>query len=252
MLKEREAARRGARRSAPPRPAAPARGCRASRRDRRARRSSARRPGSAGRQMPWKPSQPAITSQCELALLAVRAVADERACRRRGRARSRPCASNRISPPAGETGGDEVLHHLVLAIDGHAAPAGELGEIDAVALALEAQLDAVMDEPLALHALADARSRSGGRAPIARCTPARMRSSTYCARARLEDHELDALEMQKMREHQSGRPGSDDPDLGAHAELASDASLRPRRTRSRSRPAGGCRRCRSARRPGAR
>lgn len=56
----------------------------------------------------------------------------------------------------GEARRDEILHHFVLAVDGDAAPAREVGEVDAVAPALEAQLDAVMDESLALHALADA------------------------------------------------------------------------------------------------
>ena len=67
------------------------------------------------------------------------------------RRRSKP-----ISPAVREPRGDQILHHLVLAVDGDRATAGELAQRDAVALALELQVDAVVDEPFAVHPLADA------------------------------------------------------------------------------------------------
>src|SRR5579859_813826 len=57
----------------------------------------------------------------------------------------------------GESGGDEILDDLMLGIDRDRAPACQLVHIYAVADAVEAQLDAVMDDALALHALADAQ-----------------------------------------------------------------------------------------------
>ena len=80
---------------------------------------------------------------------------------------------------------------------------------------LEPQLDAVMDEPLPLHTFADARRDEEVARPCS-MTPARIRSSTCRAGSCLENDGLDPLEMQKMREHQSGRTGSDDSDLGTH------------------------------------
>ena len=100
------------------------------------------------RQTPWKPSQPAMTSQ---------------------RSSSSP---KRITPFSGSTEvdlgleaqlaagleprGDQVLDHLLLPVDGDRAPAGQLGEVDPVALAAEAQLDAVVEHALALQPVADA------------------------------------------------------------------------------------------------
>jgi hypothetical protein len=51
-------------------------------------------------------------------------------------------------------GGDEVLDHLLLPVDGDGPAARQVAQRDAVAAAVEAQLDAVMDEALALEPLA--------------------------------------------------------------------------------------------------
>ena len=51
--------------------------------------------------------------------------------------------------------GDEILHDLRLAIDDNRAPAREVAERDAVALAVELELDAVMHDALSFHAIAD-------------------------------------------------------------------------------------------------
>ena len=116
--------------------------------------------------------------------------------------------------------GDQVLHHLVLAVDRDPAPAGRAR-----------------------------RSRCGGRcrrsaARSRRWTrPSRcMRSPTPVssggrrallqhagadalldmpARARLQHDGLDALQMQQMRQQQAGRPGSDDPDLDRPTQATS-------------------------------
>ena len=117
----------------------------------------------------------------------------------------------------GETGGDQVLHDLVLAVDGHAFPARQLGEIDAVTLAPEAQLDAVMDQSFALHARADA----GLDEEVDRALLQHAGADALLdigAAAVLEDHRIDPLEMEEMGQEQAGRPGSDDPHLRAHRQ----------------------------------
>src|SRR5262249_4209244 len=58
-------------------------------------------------------------------------------------------------PAAGEPPLDQVLHHLLLAVDGHAL-ADEIAEIDVVQGAAEGKMDAVVEHALALHARTDA------------------------------------------------------------------------------------------------
>ena len=60
--------------------------------------------------------------------------------------------------PARETRGDEIFQHLVLRVEPD-APAGEAREVDAVSLALEAQLDAVVAVPDGQNAVGGARRR---------------------------------------------------------------------------------------------
>ena len=64
--------------------------------------------------------------------------------------------SNRIVPPASSLRSDQVLHDLVLAVNGDRASRRERREIDAARAAAEAQLDAVVHEPFAHHPRADA------------------------------------------------------------------------------------------------
>src|SRR3954470_971165 len=84
-----------------------------------------------------------------------------------------------------------------------------------MALALEPQLDAVMDEPLPLHAFADARRDEEVARPL--LDDAGPDAFLHVPPgARLKNDGLDPVDMQKMRKHQSGRTGSDDSDLGTH------------------------------------
>src|SRR5262245_65933799 len=52
---------------------------------------------------------------------------------------------------------DQVLDDLGLAVDRDGAPAGQFMHIDAMATPAKTQFDAVVDEPLSPHPLADAR-----------------------------------------------------------------------------------------------
>ncbi len=114
-----------------------------------------------------------------------------------------------------DAGGDQVAHHLVLAVDGDRAAARQRRQVDAVPLAREQQLDAVMHQPLAAHALAEpgfvervdgALLQHAGADPVL----------AILARARLDQHRVDALQAKKMGKQQPGGAGADNRDLGTH------------------------------------
>jgi hypothetical protein len=113
-----------------------------------------------------------------------------------------------------DASGDQVLNDLLLAVNRDAAAVGQLVERDSVALAAEAQLNAVVHEPLPLEALAHAHLEQ--EVDGALLEHAGADAALYVvAVASLEDDRLDALEMQELPEHQARRPGSHDSDLRA-------------------------------------
>ena len=62
------------------------------------------------------------------------------------------------NPAAGvQSETDQILHNFVLGVDGNGAAVGQFIEVDAMAAAVEAKLDAMMDQPFAPHAFARAR-----------------------------------------------------------------------------------------------
>ena len=94
----------------------------------------------AARQTPWKPSQPATKSHADRALLAADAEADGgMVAVDVGHAHVVRLEDDLLA--GGEARGDEILHHLVLAVDGDGAAAGELAQRDAVAHAVELQVE---------------------------------------------------------------------------------------------------------------
>jgi len=104
--------------------------------------------------------------------------------------------------------GDQVLDDLLLAVDRDPLAAGELVEGDAVSLAAEAQLDAVVNEAFAFETLADAHlDQEVHRALFehARANPA----LDVLAVAVLEDDRVDALEVQEVSEHEARRARAD-------------------------------------------
>jgi hypothetical protein len=91
----------------------------------------------------------------------------------------------------------------------------QVAQRDAVALAPELELDAVVDDALALHPSADACvPQQVDRALLehARADPA----LDVVAAAVLEHDRLDALAREQLGQRQPGGPGSDDADLRAH------------------------------------
>src|SRR5262249_45415462 len=120
-------------------------------------------------------------------------------------------------PAVGEPPLDQVLHHLLLAVDGHAL-APELAEIDVVQRAAEGKVDAVVEHALALHARADAGLDQEVARPLLDQTGADAALDIVAA-AVFQDDALHALEVEKMRQHQPGGPGTNDTDLRAHLVL---------------------------------
>ena len=115
-----------------------------------------------------------------------------------------------------EPGGDQVLHDLGLAVDHDRASVCELAERNVVALAVELEVDPVVDDPLAIHARAHAcvaqqldRSllEHAGANPVL----------DVVAVAVLEHDRLDAGHLEQAREHETRGTGADDPDLCPHS-----------------------------------
>ncbi len=118
--------------------------------------------------------------------------------------------------------GDEVLEHLVLGVDHHRPTAGQLGQVDPVQPALEREVDAVVDEPVAHHPVA----HPGLAHQIDRALlqdPGLDRLLDRVAGLDVDHHRLHPTLVQQVRQHQPRRTGSDDPHLGTHASLLPDA-----------------------------
>jgi hypothetical protein len=102
----------------------------------------------------------------------------------------------------------------VLAVHGNRAPR-EVFEVDAVALSAETYFDAVMNQALALHSIADAH-------PGEQIDGARFQNAgadallAILARPVFENEGLNTVEMKQVRKDEACRPGSDDSDLRAY------------------------------------
>ena len=114
-----------------------------------------------------------------------------------------------------ETGGDQVLHDLGLAVDHDRRPC-QLVHRHVVALAVELEVDAAVDDALAVEPLRHARVAKevdgallehSGSDPLLH----------VLARAVLEDDRLDPRPGEEPRERQARGPRSDDGDLCPHA-----------------------------------
>ena len=86
---------------------------------------------------------------------------------------------------------------------------------DPVALAAEAQLDALVDQPLGVHPRAEADLVHQVHRRL--LEHARAHALLHVlAVARLEDHRLDPAQLEQPAEHQPRGPASDDRHLGTH------------------------------------
>ena len=190
----------------------PRRGSRASRTGSRARTCAARPSGMLGAADAVEAVAAGDHVALELLRLALLSVADPRALRGRGRARATSSTSKSSGAPCVEPRRDQVLDDLGLAVDHDAAPP--------------------------VRSLSGMRWRSPSNwSSIPWCTsPSRRRRSPtpacveqvdralledagadpvldVLAAARLEDDRLDALQLQELRQRQTGRARADDADL---------------------------------------
>ena len=111
---------------------------------------------------------------------------------------------------------DEVLDHLRLAVDDDRPSVGELAERDTVTLAVELEMDAVVDDSLPVHALADAElAEQVGGALLEHAGADAVLA--VVARAALEHDGLDPGPLEHPRERQPRRARADDADLGLHS-----------------------------------
>ena len=83
-------------------------------------------------------------------------------------------------------------------------------------LAVEAQLDPVVHEPLGVHPLPEADLVQQVHRRLLE-HPRAHSLLHVLAVARLEDHGLDPTQLEQPAEHQPGGSASDDRDLGTHA-----------------------------------
>jgi hypothetical protein len=108
----------------------------------------------------------------------------------------------------------EVAGDLGLAVHHHGL-AGEGAKVDAMAHAAVADLRAVVDEPLAVHAGPDPGLIEQGDRTLLDDAGADAAEHVIGA-LRLEDDVVDARLEQKLAEQEAGRPGTDDGNLGPH------------------------------------
>ena len=106
----------------------------------------------------------------------------------------------------------------MLGVNRNAASAGELAEVDAVAASAESQLDAVVHQALAPHSIAQAGFiQQVDGALLQHAGPDTLLD--VLPAPGLDHHRLDALQVQQVRQHQTGRAGAHDSNLSVHAPV---------------------------------
>ena len=109
----------------------------------------------------------------------------------------------------------EILQDLVLSVDGDGFSAGEIGEIDAMAGAIETQLDAFVNQAFAFETRAYAGLLHQVDGALLEDAGTNALLDVFLG-AGFQDDGFDSLEMEKMREGESGGACSDDSDLRSH------------------------------------
>ena len=121
-----------------------------------------------------------------------------------------------------EAESDQILDHFGLTIDHDGRAAGQLRQWDAVALAVELQLDAMVDDALARQPFTGADLRQDVDGALLQDTRPQPLLAVLTA-AVLQHHRLDPAALEQLRQRQSGRAGPNDPHLSG---LANHASVR--------------------------
>ena len=108
----------------------------------------------------------------------------------------------------------QVFEELVLGVDGNALSAGEFAEIDAVAAAAETEFDPIVYQSLFFHTLADTHLGEQVHGALFQDTGAHPFLDILAA-AIFYDDGIDAVQVKKMRENETGWSRTDNPDLCA-------------------------------------
>ena len=117
----------------------------------------------------------------------------------------------------GEIRHDHVLHHFLLAVDIDLA-AGQPGDVDAMALAVEQEFDALMHHGLLVEAVGHAGFRQKIHGALLQ--QARANATFHIgAAARFQHNARYALQMQHAGKQKACGSGADDADLGMHVAL---------------------------------
>lgn len=128
---------------------------------------------------------------------------------------------------------DEVLAHLGLGVDHHGPPTGQSGKVDPVPPPVEPQLDAVVPQPLTVHALTGTRGPQHVHGPLLQ-DPGPLPMLHICPVPALQHDGVDPRVVQQPRQQQPGRSGPDDPDGGTHRLAPSRYDNRSERHPQRS------------------
>jgi hypothetical protein len=121
--------------------------------------------------------------------------------------------------PFGRARFHQVARHLGLAVHRHLLAAREAVHVDAVARALEEQLDALVRQALGLGAGVDAGTRQQVHGDLFEHAGADAPQHVVAALA-FDDDVVDASLVQKLPEQKAGGAGADDRDLGAHVRVS--------------------------------
>ena len=126
-------------------------------------------------------------------------------------------------PAARQARFDQVLHDLGLAVDDDRL-AGQLVERDPVPLVLRLELDAGVHQPFAPHPLSHAGALEELGHVVLQHTCPNPGLDVLAAPA-LQDHRVDPVQVEQLRQREPRRPGADDPDLRPdHAAGSSPAT----------------------------
>ena len=117
-------------------------------------------------------------------------------------------------PAVGKPAHDQVLHHFLLSVDGHAL-VDQGFEIDAVQAAIDADIDAPVQQAFGLHPLPDPDLCQQVGGPMFD-QPGADAVLDVVAATVFDDDRFDAGKMQQPRQHQPGRARSNNADLRAH------------------------------------
>jgi hypothetical protein len=108
----------------------------------------------------------------------------------------------------GEARRDQILDHLGLILDRDSAPAGQIRHRDMVALTVEAQMDASMDQTFARHSLSHPGGCEHVAGPLFEHAGPDPRFHVGPASC-LEDDRVDPMSLEQMAQKQPSRANSD-------------------------------------------